>query len=494
MAQSPPSQLTETPGAPSAGDLARRWWILAVVSTAWLMVVLDGTIVNVALPSAQRDLGFSIPDRQWVVTAYALTFGCLLLIAGRVSDIFGRKRTFIVGLAGFVVASVIGGAAPNFTVLVAARAVQGGFAALITPAALALLTVTFADNAKQRGEAFAIYSGIAAVGGAVGLLLGGILTQYLSWRWCMYVNVLFGGAAMVGAALLIVDHREAKKVTWDIPGSVLSMAGLAALVYGFATASRYGWGSPAIIGPIAAGVLLLFAFGLVERTAHSPLVPPHVIFDRTRGTSYLARTVGAMGAGGFFLIMTYYFQSTLHFSAIKTGLVFLPFVGGFIISAQVVQRRLLANYGPRLTVSGLLVIGAAGFVWLAQIGLHTAYGSVVPALVLLGISIGGTIVATTSTGVAVSDPADVGPASAMTGATFQVGQSIGAGLLNSVAVIASLHFLEGHGGVSSAGPAAAVHGYVVALVVLAVVFAAAAGMASAFYRSHAAANRSGQHI
>jgi EmrB/QacA subfamily drug resistance transporter len=487
MSQLVSTEPTAEPAAPGPGHPLRRWWILAVISTAWLMVVLDGTIVNVALPSAQRDLGFSSSDRQWVVTAYALTFGCLLLIAGRVSDIFGRKRTFLVGLAGFVVASVIGGAAPNFDVLVLARAVQGAFASLITPTALALLTVTFTDNIKQRAQAFAIYSGIAAVGGAVGLLLGGTLTQYLSWRWCMYVNVAFGTVAIIGAVLLIHDQVQTKKVTWDIPGSILSIGGLGATVYGFAEASQRGWGSPLTYGLVAGGIALLAAFGVVERSVRHPLVPLHILFHRTMGTSYLARTVAGIGAGGFFLIMTYYFQGALHYSAIKTGLVFLPFVGGFIVSAQLVQRRLLAAYGPRLTVTSLLLIGTAGFAWLTQIGLHTTYTSIAPAFILLGISIGGTIVATTSTGVAVTDPADIGPASAMTGATYQVGQSIGAGLLNSIAVITALHYLHARNSAPSSGPAAAVHGYVIAFTILIAIFAASAAVTAGLYKRYLAA-------
>src|ERR1700759_4205564 len=217
------------PADPATAEPARRRWrVLPVIGVAQLMVVLDATIVNTALPSAQRALGFSTTDRQWVITAYALAFGGLLLVGGRLSDIVGRKRTFVIGLAGFALASAAGGAAPGFAALVAARAVQGAFGALLAPSALALLTTTFSD-AQERGRALGIYTAIAGAGGAVGLLLGGVLTEYLSWRWCLYVNVLFAVIALAGALVFIIGPPRSAARRLDIPGSLLAVGGLVAI-------------------------------------------------------------------------------------------------------------------------------------------------------------------------------------------------------------------------------------------------------------------------
>ena len=273
---SPPAD----PAAPVPGR--RRWLILAVIGVAQLMVVLDATIVNIALPSAQRALGFSITDRQWVITAYALAFGGLLVVGGRLSDLLGRKRTFIAGLVGFAAASAAGGAAPDFAALVAARAVQGAFGALLAPSALALLTTTFTDP-RERGKALGIFTAIAGGGGAIGLILGGVLTEYLSWRWCLYVNVAFAAAALAGAVPLIRNQPRNPGARLDVPGSLLAVGGLVGIVYGFSQAAADGWGSASVVGPIAAGVVLLAAFSVVERRVAHPLVPLGIIADRTRG-------------------------------------------------------------------------------------------------------------------------------------------------------------------------------------------------------------------
>jgi MFS family permease len=292
----------------------RRWLILAVIGVAQLMVVLDATIVNIALPSAQRALGFSVTDRQWVITAYALAFGGLLVVGGRLSDLLGRKRTFVTGLAGFAVASAAGGAAQTFAELIAARAVQGAFGALLAPSALALLATTFTDP-RERGKALGIYTAIAGGGGAIGLILGGVLTEYLSWRWCLYVNVGFAIAALAGAIPLVRNQPRNPGASLDVPGSLLAAGGLAAIVYGFSEAAANGWGSALTAGPIAAGVVLLAVFTVVERRVARPLVPLSIIADRTRGTAYLGAVVAGIGLIGTFLLVTYYLQSVLGFSA-----------------------------------------------------------------------------------------------------------------------------------------------------------------------------------
>jgi MFS family permease len=261
----PPAPVVSHAAVPDPGGQdQRRWLILAVIGIAQLMVVLDATIVNIALPSAQQALGFSTADRQWVITAYALAFGGLLLVGGRLSDIFGRKRTFVAGLAGFAIASAAGGAAPGFAELVAARAVQGAFGALLAPSALALLATTFTD-ARERGRALGVYTAIAGAGGAIGLLLGGVLTEYLSWRWCLYVNVVFAAVALAGALVFIASQPRSATARLDVPGSLLAVGGLVAIVFAFSEAARDGWSSALIVGLLVAGVVLLAAFTLVER-------------------------------------------------------------------------------------------------------------------------------------------------------------------------------------------------------------------------------------
>src|SRR6516165_10028475 len=283
----------------AAGGQGRRWWILGVVGLAQLMVILDATIVNIALPSAQRALGFSNADRQWVVTAYALAFGGLLLLGGRLSDLVGRRRMLIIGLVGFAGASALGGAANSFTVLVIGRGLQGAFGALLAPAALSTLTVTFTDPA-ERGKAFGVFGAIAGGGGAVGLLLGGFLTEYLSWRWCLYVNVILGVVAVTGALRLLPAYPRDPDVRIDWPGTVLVAAGLVAVVYGLSEADTKGWGAPTTLALLAAGVVLLVAFVLVERRVPHPLLPLRIVLNRFRGGAYLAIGLSAIGVFGIF--------------------------------------------------------------------------------------------------------------------------------------------------------------------------------------------------
>jgi MFS family permease len=303
--------------APATSDSrdSRRWLILAVLGIAQLMVVLDITIVNIALPSAQKALGFSNSDRQWIITAYALAFGSLLLLGGRIGDLVGRKRTFIVGLTGFAVASAVGGMAQSFLMLVAARATQGAFAALLAPAALSLLTTTFTDL-RERGKAFGIYSAIAGGGGAVGLLLGGVLTQDLSWRWCLYVNLGFAIIAGIGGMLLLERRPAGATPKLDLPGTLTAVGGLVALVYGLNNAETSGWGASLTLACLAGGVSLLTGFVLIQRRSTHPLLPLRVVLDRNHGGASL--TIAVIGAGmfGLFLFLTYYLQETLGFSPI----------------------------------------------------------------------------------------------------------------------------------------------------------------------------------
>src|SRR3984957_4439720 len=362
----------------------RRWLVLAVVGGAQLMVVLDATIVNIALPSAQHALGFSTTERQWVVTAYALAFGGLLIVGGRLSDLLGRKRTFVVGLVGFAVASAAGGAAPDFAALVAARAVQGAFGGLLAPSAPALLIPTFPD-VRERAKALGIYTAIAGGGGAVGLILGGVLTEYLSWRWCLYVNVAFAVVALAGAVPLIRNQPRNPGARLDVPGSLLAVGGLVGIVYGCSQAAADGWGSASVVGPIVAGVVLLAAFAVVERRVARPLVPLGIIADRTRGPAYLGALIGGIGLIGMFLLITYYLQDVLGFSPLRTGLAFLPFIVAVVAAANFVSNRGLGRFGPKKVVPAGMILAAAGSGLLTGIGTHGSYGPwVAPALVLMG--------------------------------------------------------------------------------------------------------------
>ena len=298
---------------------SRRWWALAVIALAQLMVVLDGTVVTIALPSAQSDLGISNADRQWAITAYTLAFGGLLLLGGRIADYLGRKRIFMVGLVGFAAASVLGGAAQNGGTLFGARALQGAFAALLAPAALSLITVTFTES-KERSRAFAVYGAIAGGGAAIGLILGGALTEYTSWRWCLFINVPIAIVALIGGAILVTESKSHGGTTYDIPGAILATAGLVALVYGFTEAAKVGvgWLSAEAITLVTGAGILLVAFVVVELRSASPLLPMRVVLDRNRGGSYLASLLSFAGMFAMFLFLSYYLQANLGYSGRPT--------------------------------------------------------------------------------------------------------------------------------------------------------------------------------
>jgi EmrB/QacA subfamily drug resistance transporter len=441
---------------------ARRWAILVLLAVAQLMVVLDATIVNIALPSAQTALHFSDDSRQWVITAYALAFGSLLLFGGRIGDLFGRKLTFVAGLIGFAVASALGGAAESFGVLVAARALQGAFGALLAPSALSLLTTTF-TSADERGKAFGIYGAIAAGGGAVGLLLGGVLTEYLSWRWSLYVNLAFAIPAAIGALALLHNQAHAATARIDLPGTLTASGGLFALVYGFSNAETHSWGAASTIAFLAAGVALLAAFVAIQRRAEHPLLPLRVVLDRNRGGSYLA--VGIVGAGmfGVFLFLTYYLQQTLGFSPIKTGLAFLPMIGMVMVTATTATTRLLPRTGPRPLLTVGMVLSAAGMVLLAQLGVDSTYAAhVLPGLLVSGAGLGLVMAPAMNTATLGVDAADAGVASATVNTMQQIGGSMGTALLSTLASSAAASYLTAKPPDASLAAQAAVHGYTTA--------------------------------
>ncbi|MCU1642495.1 MAG: Puromycin resistance protein pur8 [Nocardia sp.] len=453
--------------APTTGDGRRgshalRWWVLAVLGVAQLMVVLDATVVNIALPAAQADLHFSNGDRQWVVTGYALAFGSLLLLGGRLSDLFGRRTTFIVGLIGFAGASAIGGAAGSFEVLVGARVAQGVFGALLAPAALSLLTVTFTEP-KERAKAFGIFGAIAGAGGALGLLLGGALTEWASWRWVMYVNLVFAAIALVGAIMLLAKHTATQRPKLDLPGTLSVSAALFAIVYGFSKAESDGWTNSTTLSFLIGGVVLLAVFVWLETRVAHPLLPLRVILDRTRAASYL--TVFAIGIGMFamFLFLTYYMQQSLGFSPIMTGVAFLPMVAGMVLSSTTVPSLLVPKVGPRVTVVTGFLLAALGMALLTRIGVDTAYAShILPSLILMGVGL-GTAMSTAFIGATSGvQHSDAGVASAMVNTSQQVGGSIGTALLSTLAATALGNYVSDHGASPAALAEAAVQSYTTA--------------------------------
>ena len=454
---------------------ARRWWVLGVVGLAQLMVILDATIVNIALPSAQSALGFTNADRQWVVTAYSLAFGGLLLLGGRLSDLVGRRRMLIIGLVGFAAASALGGAATGFAMLVIGRGLQGAFGAMLAPAALSTLTVTFTDPA-ERGKAFGVYGAIAGAGGAVGLLLGGVLTEYLSWRWCLYVNVILGAVAVVGAVRLLTAQSRDPDVRIDWPGTVLVGAGLVAVVYGLSEADTAGWGAPTTLTLLAAGVVLLVVFVLVEQRVQHPLLPLRIVLNRFRGGAYLAIGLSAIGVFGIFLFLTYYFQLTLAYSPVKSGLAFLPMVAAIVAASTTSSGVLMPRVGPRPLVPVGMLFAAGGMsILAAQLGLRSSYLDwILPALLLTGAGLGLVFGCALNTATYGTGAADAGVASALVNTNQQVGGSIGTALLNTLAASAFTGYLLTHGHSPLAQAGAAVHSYVVAFWVSAAILAGSA--------------------
>jgi EmrB/QacA subfamily drug resistance transporter len=446
---------------PAAPD-DRRWLVLIVVAIAQLMVVLDATIVNIALPSAQHALKFPNSDRQWVVTAYALAFGSLLLVGGRLGDMFSRKRVFIAGLVGFAISSAIGGAAGSFVILVVARALQGAFGAILAPSALGTLVSTFRDP-RERGKAFGVFGSVAAGGGGIGLILGGFLTQYVSWRACLYVNLLFAAIAVAGALAFIRSSRPADRPRMDWPGSVLAGAGLFLIVFGFSHAETATWTSAVTIGSLVLGVVLLAAFTVAERRSPHPLLPLRVIIDRTRGGSYVSVGITGIAIFGTFLFLTYYLQEVRGYRPLTTGLLFLPMIGCILLTSNLSSIVGLARFGPRVLISSGMLLGTGGMVYLTQLTAVSSYAAdVLPALVILGLGFGmifAPAINTATTGVA---RADSGVASALVNTMQQVGGSIGTSALSTIALTATASYLVAHHSSPLAPAIAATHGYTVA--------------------------------
>ncbi|MCM2413556.1 MULTISPECIES: MFS transporter [unclassified Streptomyces] len=442
-----------------------RWKALAFIALAQLMVVLDATIVNIALPHAQTDLGITDANKQWVITAYALAFGGLLLFGGRIADLWGRKRTFVVGLIGFALASALGGAAQNQGMLFGSRALQGVFGALLAPAALSLLAVMFTD-AKERAKAFGIYGAIAGGGGAVGLILGGLLTQTLNWRWTFFVNVPFAVIAAAGAYFVIREPAGSRnRSSLDIPGVVLSALGLVSLVYGFTRAESSGWSDPVTIGTFVASVVLLSAFVLTESKVRSPLLPLRVVMDRNRGGVYLSLGLAIIAMFGLFLFLTYYLQVVKGYSPIKTGFAFLPMIAGMITGSTQIGARLMTRVPARKLMGPGFLTAAVGMLLLTQLQIDSSYAAVIlPGQLLLGLGMGTAFMPAMSLATHGIEPRDAGVASAMVNTSQQVGGAIGTALLNTIAASAATAYATSHAALGATDPEqlklqAMVHGF-----------------------------------
>ncbi len=456
-----PAEADLGPGDGAAdGPDPRRWLALGIIAVAQLMVVLDASIVNIALPSAQKALHISPSTRQWVITAYTLTFGGFLLLGGRIADYTGRKKMFIIGLIGFACSSALGGAAVTGPMLFASRALQGGFAALLAPAALSLITVTFTE-VHERATAFGVYGAIAGGGAAIGLLMGGVLTEYASWRWCLLVNVPIAVVTAVAAAAVVRESKAKGNTSYDIPGTLTVTAGLASLVYGFTKAESDGWRSTTTLSFLAIAVVLLGAFLLIEVRSKNPLLPMRVVRERNRGGSYLASFLLGAGMFGMFLFLTYYFQGTLGFSALKSGFAFLPFSVGIIVAATV-SSKVLPRLGPRPVMTSGFLVGTAGMLWLTQIGVDTSYWThVLPAELLMSLGLGFAFVPMGSTALLGVGNHDAGVASALVNTSQQIGGSLGTSLLNTVAGTATAAYLVGKLPTRENTSQATVHGFTV---------------------------------
>jgi EmrB/QacA subfamily drug resistance transporter len=433
--------------APTAPD--RRWLVLVLVCIAQFMVVLDATVVNVALPSIQADLGFSVSSLQWVVNAYTLAFGGFLLLGGRAADYVGRRRLFVLGVVVFTAASLLSGLASSSELLIAARAMQGLGAAMVSPAALSIVTTTFHDGA-ERTKALSIWAAIAVGGGAIGLLLGGILTEYLSWEWIFFVNVPIGIAAVLLSLRFVPESRALGTRGVDVAGAVSVTAGLTLLVYAIVKAQEYGWTSIETFGLAGAAIVLLAAFVAIEFRSRAPLVRLSIFRTRSLTGANLSMLAVAGGMFSVFYFASLYVQDILGFSPVQAGLAFLPLTAGIILFSFVAQQ-LIARVGVRAVALTGMGTAAVGLLLLARIPVDGSYAAdVLPGLLVMSAGLGMTFVPLTLIATTNVTDADAGLASGLFNTSQQVGGALGLAILSTVAASQTEDALSGAGGTPSA--------------------------------------------
>ena len=427
------------PGTGPGGSRGTRPGLaLFVIAAAQLMVVLDATIVNVALPHIQRALGFSDSGLEWVVNAYALTFGGLLLLGGRAGDLLGRRRMFIGGLLLFTAASLVGGFATSPAWLLAARAVQGVGGAVVAPAALALISTTFPEG-PRRSRAFGVYAAMSAAGGAVGLVAAGLLVTYASWRWVLFVNVPIGIAVVLAALVSLPDGKNRHRgfLGFDLAGAVTATVGMAALVYGLSNAATTSngvshWGDAKVVASLAGGAALLAVFAVLEARGKNPLLPPRVLRDRERlGANLIMLAVGTAIFGVFFFL-TLFVQDVLGYSALRTGVAFLPFTGALLVGSAA-SARLIQRIGPRAPLLTGAVVSVGGMYWLSRVTEHSTYLEVLGPCLFIGVGMGLMFVPLQLLALARVPEADSGVASSLLNTGRQVGGALGLAVLGTVA-------------------------------------------------------------
>jgi len=465
---------------PTAAHGSRRagWWPLVVIASAHLMAILDTTVMFVALPSVQKGLHMSVTSREWVVTAYTLALAGLLLLGGRLADRFGARRTLLIGVAGFALASAIGGASVDGAMIIVARAVQGAFGAVLISSTKSLLVRVYADE-DERAKVMGVFTATLTAGAAIGLVLGGVLTSELGWRWCLYVNVALALVALIGAPWVLPNLPGRRDVQIDARSAVLASVGMAALVYALGEASSLGWGSAQIAGSLAAAVVLLSAF-VFRQVGHSDrLLPLRVVLDRSRGWAMAGLIVNGLSTFGMFLILTYQLQSVMRFSALRTALALIPFALAAALGSALLARLLMVRVPPRWLITGSIVVEAAGLVPLIWLTPHSHYLSLVLlATIIEGVGTGVAGPATLNTALVGVLPSDAGAAGAGTSAASQLGSSIGAALLNTIAVASAAGYLTAH--LTAGAVTATVHGFTVAMLWGAIITVAAA-MPIAFF-------------
>ncbi|WP_214411434.1 MFS transporter [Sphaerisporangium fuscum] len=430
MSPHPETEVIPRADAPPATG-HRLGLALVVIAAAQLMLVLDGTITNVALPSIQKALGLAPSDLNWVISAYALTFGGLLLAGGRAGDLFGRRRMFRLGLVVFTIASLIGGLAPTAAVLVGARALQGVGAAIAAPTALSLLATTFPAG-PERTRALGVYGAMGGLGSVVGLLLGGALTEYLSWRWILFVNVPIAVAVLLGTKVLVQGERDRGRV--DLPGALCATAGIGSLVYAINRAGTYGWTDALTVTFLVAAGALLVAFLVVQRRAVAPTLPARVILDRGRAGANAVVFLLGCGMTATFYFLTLYMQVVKEYPAMRTGLAYLPFALGIGLAAGVIGPKALSRVSVRAVVTTGLLLAAIGMAWFSRLTPDSGYfAMLMPAMLLAGIGLGLAFVTTTISGVQGVQPQDTGVAAGLVNTSQQIGGALGLAVLAAIA-------------------------------------------------------------